>query len=155
MRDEHLLTVAAVAAGTFAADQVTKTAASVVNPGPLLPLHNPGLSLGLVDSGRWLETGVMALGVLLAAALLLPRVHRGKLPALPTALLLGGAVSNLLDRAVTGSVRDFLPVGPVVLNVADVAVLAGVVVLAAATVRHTLTRIRDSGAKPGPNPNPR
>ncbi len=67
-----------------------------------------------------------ALLTLLTAGLLL--LHRtGRLPAWPVALTVAGAVSNLVDRAVLGSVRDFLVVGSVVINVADVAVIIGLV----------------------------
>jgi hypothetical protein len=54
---------------------------------------------------------------------------RAGVPSWATGLILGGAAAgNLLDRAIFGSVRDFLLTGPVVINLADVAVLLGLTV---------------------------
>jgi hypothetical protein len=53
-------------------------------------------------------------------------------------VLVGGALSNLVDRLLLGAVRDFLAVAHVVVNLADLAVLAGL-------VGYGLTR---SGAMP-------
>jgi signal peptidase II len=49
---------------------------------------------------------------------------------LPTGLLLGGALGNMIDRAREGAVTDFidLPLWPA-FNLADVAITAGVVAL--------------------------
>jgi len=56
-------------------------------------------------------------------------------------LLVGGAASNLVDRALSGSVRDFIRAGDVVFNPADIAIIAGLVAYAIAglqpTVRHS------------------
>jgi signal peptidase II len=51
---------------------------------------------------------------------------------LPTGLLLGGALSNILDRVRDGSVTDFikLPLGWPPFNLADAAITVGVVILA-------------------------
>lgn len=124
----------------IAADQVTKSASQHLDgqTAAVTPVRNPGLSLQLVDTSRWVETAAMTVVLLIAAAVLGPRVRRGTLSPAVVALLLGGAASNLLDRAVTGSVRDFLPIGPVVINVADLAVLTGLVLVAVATVRNGL-----------------
>ena len=50
---------------------------------------------------------------------------------LPTGLLLGGALGNLLDRVRTGSVTDFiqLPLGWPPFNLADVSIVLGVALL--------------------------
>ncbi len=49
---------------------------------------------------------------------------------LPTGLLLGGAIANLIDRARLGAVRDFIdpPAWPA-FNVADMAITFGVLSL--------------------------
>lgn len=62
--------------------------------------------------------------------MLLPRVRSGAVSAGTAGALLGGAVSNLVDRVLFGAVRDFLVLGPVVANLADLAVLAGLALLA-------------------------
>ena len=78
----------------------------------------------------WIPTLVMlVLGVWLT---------RTKLPRLETlgwSLLLAGGIGNLIDRALWGKVIDFLhiqvgPVGTNVFNVADIAIMAGVILLA-------------------------
>ena len=134
-----------------AADQATK--ALVAHGGRLpvvLPLRNPGLSLQLVHAGRWPETVAMALGAVAAAALLLPRVRSGAVSAATAGLLLGGALSNLADRALFGAVRDFLVLGPVVANLADLAVFAGLVLLA-----RDLLDVRSRRAPRPADPQPR
>lgn len=131
-------TLASVGTVVIAVDQVTKTLPTLVGPQPwLVPLRNPGLSLGLVTTSRWSEIAAMSVGLALLAAALLPAVRRGRVGALPVGLLLGGAFSNLADRATLGSVRDMLPVGQlVVINLADIAVLIGVLWIFTTTTRQ-------------------
>ena len=59
------------------------------------------------------------------------RAGHGRTPLVPQSLV-GGSVSNLADRALTGAVHDFLATPWVVLNVADLAVVAAVFKLSAA-----------------------
>ena len=106
-------------------DQVTKVTSSHLAPVPgVTPLRNPASGLELVDAGRWVGSALMLLGVALAAGWLLPRAH-GRRAVLAATLLLGGATGNLMDRLVLGYVRDFLVIGPVVVNLADLAVVLG------------------------------
>lgn len=44
-------------------------------------------------------------------------------------LIVGGALSNLLDRIPDGVVTDFIDLGVSVLNLADIAILGGIVLL--------------------------
>jgi lipoprotein signal peptidase len=133
-----------------ALDQGAKAAAEhLSHPSALLlPMRNPALSLQMLDAGRWAETAAMTAGLVLAGLLLVPRVGRGALPVTWPALLLGGAAANLADRALLGAVRDFLPLGPVVLNPADLAVLAGLLGLLL-----TLTPLQHAAPR-GPRMNP-
>jgi lipoprotein signal peptidase len=112
------------------ADQVTKLAAELLARGQrhglLVPLRNPRFSLGLAAATRPLMLAAMAAGIALAAGYGVRAARRGALPGWIPALVVGGAASNLLDRLLLGSVRDFLAVGHVVVNLADLAVLAGV-----------------------------
>jgi lipoprotein signal peptidase len=129
-------------------DQGAKAAADLSHPSALLlPMRNAALSLQLLDAGRWVGTAAMTAGLVLAGLLLVPRVGRGALPVTWPALLLGGAAANLADRALLGAVRDFLPLGPVVLNPADLAVLAGLLGL-------LLTLALQRAAPRGPRMNP-
>jgi signal peptidase II len=105
-------------------------------------VENRGAFLGL---GRDLGEGarfwllLVATGVLLAvaAAMTLRAPARSVLEALAWALLIGGGISNLADRALRdGAVVDFLNVGlgPLrtgIFNVADVGITAGTILLIA------------------------
>lgn len=67
---------------------------------------------------------------LLAIAIVALRSHWSRQGALGLGLILGGGVSNLIDRVALGTVVDFLNVGigPLrtgIFNMADVAVMAG------------------------------
>jgi signal peptidase II len=56
-------------------------------------------------------------------------------------LLLGGAVGNLWDRWVNGRVVDYVAIGPwTVFNLADSAIVVGMVLLAVEAWRHDRAR---------------
>jgi signal peptidase II len=83
-------------------------------------------------------TGVVLLGVVALAI----RARSSGWPAFGLALFVAGGVSNWLDRAVRGSVVDFmnLGVGPLrtgVFNVADVAIMIGLAIFIVAELRRT------------------
>lgn len=135
-----------VMAVVVALDQATKALvrASIV-PGErdeLLPflalvhVHNSGVAFGFLGGG-----GPIVLVVTLAALSLLVGYfaqHAGRpLLWLPTGLLLGGAVGNIVDRLHQGYVTDFvrLPSWPA-FNVADMAITVGVVVLVVVLERN-------------------
>jgi signal peptidase II len=135
---------------TIGCDQVSKHLASVYlmgRPGQsflgdslrLEYAENPGafLSLG-AGLPAWAR---MALFSILTGALLITCVIVGLrdrwagLPLLGLALVFAGGVSNLMDRVARGTVVDFLNVGlgtlrTGIFNVADMAILLGVAVLA-------------------------
>jgi lipoprotein signal peptidase len=112
------------------ADQATKLAAELLAGGQrhglLVPLRNPRFSLGLAATARPLMLAAMAAGIALVAAYGIRASGHQGLPGWIPALVIGGAVSNLLDRLVLGAVRDFLAIADIVINLADLAVLAGV-----------------------------
>jgi lipoprotein signal peptidase len=105
----------ALAAAAFAAtvlfDQATKLASTHAPralAGLNFPTRNRDLSLGLA-SGPWaVQVALMGAALLAVAAVLTRAVSRGKVPGWAAGLLIGGALSNLVDRALLGSVRDFL-----------------------------------------------
>jgi signal peptidase II len=99
--------------------------------GPLsfVNVHNKGVAFGFLGGG-----GALVL-VVTAAALMLLLAYFGRhaerpLLWLPTGLVLGGALGNLLDRLHQGYVTDFIhvPHWPA-FNVADVCITGGVVAL--------------------------
>ncbi len=120
-------------------DQLTKhTIAAGIAPGEqqkFLPainfvhVRNTGVAFGLFSGGGLLVLLVtlIALGLLLGYFLLHPQ--RPWL-WLPTGMLIGGALGNLIDRLATGSVIDFikLPDWPA-FNVADMSITFGVLAL--------------------------
>jgi signal peptidase II len=120
-------------------DQLTKhTIATGIAPGDhkkflpaidLVHVRNNGVAFGLFSSGGALVLAItlVALAILLGYFLLRPT--RPWL-WLPTGMLIGGAVGNLIDRVASGSVIDFikLPAWPA-FNVADMSITFGVLAL--------------------------
>jgi signal peptidase II len=129
----------AVAGAVVAADQATKAIVRAsLAPGerdetlPLIDLvhvRNDGVAFGALAGGGTVVALVVAaaLGALLAYFAF--NAHR-PLAWLPTGLLLGGALGNVIDRIRLDAVTDFLklPFWPA-FNVADTAITVGVVLL--------------------------
>lgn len=132
---------ALVAALVVLVDWITKRAVeSSIVPGEerkLLPgvqlvyTRNHGVAFGLLPGAQVYVTVALAAVVV---AVLLYFVRRAGRPLLwlPTGLLIGGAIGNVLDRLRDGSVTDFikLPLGWPPFNVADIAITIGVILLA-------------------------
>jgi signal peptidase II len=92
--------------------------------------QNTGAAFGMFQS---LGNVFMILSMIVSAAIIYyyPQVPRqDKLIRLAMAMLLGGAVGNLIDRLYQGYVTDFVSVGEFpVFNIADACISLGVVVL--------------------------
>jgi len=135
-----------LAAAVLALDQGTKAWAGRTLPvggsrsylGGLVRLtlvHNPGGAFGLFPEHSGAFIAVSAVVVAALAALLLLGRWR-PLGRVGSALLLGGAAGNLVDRVQWGYVLDFLQVpGLPVFNAADVAIVVGAGLLAVALLR--------------------
>ncbi|MEW6568437.1 MAG: signal peptidase II [Chloroflexota bacterium] len=95
--------------------------------------NNTGAAFGLFRSGGLIFT-IVAILVSVAILYYYPRVPSSQVPLrLALALQLGGAIGNLIDRLVLGTVTDFVSVGTFpVFNVADASISVGVAVLVAA-----------------------
>jgi signal peptidase II len=96
---------------------------------------NPGISWGLFSrhtGGQWFWMALAGVAVL-AMAVWLARGVSSALVAVSVGLIMGGAVSNAIDRLWLGGVADFFEphaLGwrwPAVFNIADAAIVAGVV----------------------------
>lgn len=136
-----------VAAIVALVDWATKVLATVtledapVELGSLITLrlsHNPGVAFGLGDRlpGPVLIVVTAAVTVVLAVAAI-----RGMFPSRVAAgLVLGGAVANLADRVIGGTVVDFLDLGwwPS-FNAADVALSVGCALLVLMSLRAEAT----------------
>lgn len=139
-----------LAALIFAADQLSKWFVTgplgLVVEGQQLKLiqifdltrvHNYGISLGLMqatsDTQRWMLVGITAAIAVGVAAWIRKEEARGDQLAL--AMILGGALGNIVDRVQFGYVVDFLDLHfgtfrPFyVFNVGDAAISIGVVIL--------------------------
>ena len=95
----------------------------------LVNVRNSGIAFGLFSDGGALL--VVGTAVALLALVFFFVTHTGRsLVWLPTGLLLGGAIGNVIDRAREGSVTDFVkfPHFPA-FNVADMAITVGVLAL--------------------------
>ena len=102
---------------------------------------------------------LMDFGVLTAAALILIRRRLPALVLVPGALMVGGWISNLLDRlgihhvTAPGSVRgavDFIPLGSVRYNVADVFIVCGTLLFILAVTASALSINRSATASRPP-----
>ncbi len=130
---------AAVTAGVLVLDQVTKAIvrSSIPRGGreevlPFLDLvhtRNTGVAFGALAGGGAIVTVVIALTLIALLAYFATHLHRSW-AWLPTGMLLGGALGNIVDRIRDGAVTDFVkfPHFPA-FNVADSAITVGVVVL--------------------------
>jgi signal peptidase II len=103
----------------------------------LVHVQNTGVAFSLFSSGGALVLvfTLAALGLLLA--FFVSRPDRPWL-WLPTGLLIGGAIGNLIDRIADGSVTDFIqfPHWPA-FNVADISITFGVLTLLWVLERRT------------------
>jgi signal peptidase II len=100
----------------------------------LMVVWNRGISYGLFqqdgDLGRWLLVGVSLIAALALGAWITKA--RSLVLALSLGLVAGGAVGNAIDRIAHGAVFDFIHIHAMsfswyVFNVADAAIVAGVV----------------------------
>ncbi|QGU32888.1 signal peptidase II [Thermochromatium tepidum] len=113
-------------------------------------MFNPGAAFSfLADSGGWQRWFFMGLALMVSAVLtvwLLRLPDDARLHATALALIIGGALGNLIDRAWLGHVVDFiqvsLPFIPLAIfnpwpafNLADSAITLGVVLLLIVTLR--------------------
>jgi signal peptidase II len=97
----------------------------------ILRLENAGSGLGFSD-GLWLWPALTILGVGIAVALA-RWSKRSVTMAVAVGFLVSGALGNLVDRLIFGSVTDYLsiawgPVAGIGINGADLALLCGAVI---------------------------
>jgi signal peptidase II len=140
MRLSAWLRVALVLACVIALDQWSKHAVehSIV-PGEehsflpgvqLVDTRNHGVAFGFLPGNHVAVTVLIALA-LLALLVYFARHVSQPLIWLPTGMIAGGALGNVLDRVRHGSVTDFikLPLGWPPFNLADSSITLGIVIL--------------------------
>jgi signal peptidase II len=150
LRGRPLVLGLLVAAGVVVLDQVSKLwllfifyleSRTPVRLAPFLDLvvvWNTGISYGLFPQsgalGQWMLLGIKAVAAVLLSAWLVRAESR--LTAVALGLIIGGAVGNAIDRLVFGAVFDFILLHLTtssftfrwyVFNLADVAIVAGVI----------------------------
>jgi signal peptidase II len=120
----------------------------------LVHLHNSGAAIGIFPS---LGKVFMFLAILISGAIIYyyPRIpHQERLLRLSMALLLGGALGNLIDRLQQGYVTDFISVLNIpVVNLADLSVSVGVILLCISLWRQEEKKERQrASTHPGEEP---
>lgn len=139
MRRDAFARAAVVMAIVIGLDQLTKhTIAASIGVGEthkflpginLVHVRNTGVAFGFLSGGGALVLVFTLIALAVLVSYLALRPDRPWL-WLPTGMLLGGAIGNLIDRIVSGSVTDFikLPDWPA-FNVADMSITFGVLAL--------------------------
>lgn len=156
------------ACAVFIADQLSKwamlhvLALEMVGPREITPflelrlVWNPGISYGLLPqddtTGRWLLVAF----TVIASTLVLHWLYqaRSRLLAISLGLILGGALGNLVDRVAYGAVVDFVhfhhgDFSWYVFNVADAAIVLGVIGLIVDSLRGVLWERRSQRSVKG------
>ncbi|WP_084618193.1 signal peptidase II [Jonesia quinghaiensis] len=101
-------------------------------------IFNPGAAFSFASGMTWILTLVSAAVIVYIAVM--SRKLTSKLWAITLAMLLGGALGNLIDRLFrdpgfpTGHVVDFLDYGPFVGNVADIFIVGAAILLAVLSI---------------------
>lgn len=96
----------------------------------ILHINNTGAAFGLFKNGNLI---FMILAIIVSAAIMIyyPRVpEKEKVIRFALSLQLAGAVGNLIDRIIFGTVTDFISLGNfAIFNVADSSITVGVFIL--------------------------
>jgi signal peptidase II len=138
-RSVAVVRAAAIIAVVLIVDRITKhavvTGIAIGDVHKFLPginlvdVRNSGVAFGFFAGGGALVL-ILTLTALTALVVYFLRRPTRRGLWLPTGLLVGGAVGNLIDRLINGSVTDFikLPLWPA-FNVSDMAITFGVLAL--------------------------
>jgi signal peptidase II len=158
-RPRHWIALGAIALAAVAADQLTKHVVAsqlwldenvkVLGPFSIHRVENSGIAFGLFAQA----TGIVILLTLVAIGWMVVYFSRSgaRHPLLPIAvgLLVGGSISNLVDRVRLGHVTDFLDLRywPA-FNLADSFIVLGVVILLGTLVAADRAPRRPRGLDP-------
>jgi signal peptidase II len=148
------LRAAAVTAVVVALDQATKALVRAnveigdsdgVFPGvEIVHVRNEGVAFSRFSGGGTIVTIIVAAALVALLAYFVTHLHK-PLVWLPTGMLLGGALGNIIDRVRDGAVTDFIKLpGWPAFNVADISITLGVVVLLYVTERPRDGAARDA-----------
>ena len=137
-----LLVCAAIVALDLASKAIVQSEVprgDVVRVLPFLDIvnsRNDGIAFGLAGGVSPALIGAALVVLLGLVAYLGSKAHSGWAVWVPAGVLIGGAIANLIDRVVRGSVVDFIDFSfwPA-FNLADVAIVVGVGLLVLAPMR--------------------
>jgi len=92
-------------------------------------INNAGASFGLFQNKQiiFLVVGIL---LIIAFTIYIIKGKTNKLESLFLGFIAGGAIGNMIDRATTGLVTDFIDfygIWPYIFNVADIAVVVGAI----------------------------
>jgi lipoprotein signal peptidase len=150
-RSPHPLVGPAVAGTVVTIDQLAKAAAPHLQSALVAPARNPEYAFGAAGgSALALIVGSVVVLVVFLAVIGRLASRVGVSPALP-ALIAGGMLGNTLDRIHYGAVRDFLVVPGGIINLADLAVAAGVIALTVTLASRASVRPRALALPPEGN----
>ena len=111
-------------------------------------VQNTGSAFGLFQGNNIPLLIVSLVGVAVLVYIYRTQVRPGILMRVSIALMLGGALGNLVDRIWQGHVTDFIDIGPwPVFNLADSSIVVGLAILAWVLVLH---RDQAAAAEPAP-----
>lgn len=124
---------------------------AVAGPFSLTMVWNRGVSFGLLWADKDVARWGLAVFSIIVSILLAGWVRKADRPlmAVSLALIMGGAVGNVIDRIRFGAVADFLDLSalwfPWIFNIADAAISTGIALLLLDMLR---TERRTTAAKP-------
>jgi len=132
----------AVAIAAFVLDQTTKWA--VISTVPLYEsvpergffrithIPNTGSAFGFVGDANGILTIAASIGIAVIALVYGSQRSPNIVVRTSLALMLAGALGNLVDRIIHGHVTDFIDIGPwYIFNLADASIVSGVIALIA------------------------
>jgi lipoprotein signal peptidase len=113
----------------LALDQFAKAAAPQIDSPAIVDAHNSEYAFGVAGGPPVL----LVAGALVVLAVFLMVIGRWAIqigvPPIVPALVAGGMLGNVFDRVVLGGVRDFLVTPWAICNLADLAIVSGILAL--------------------------
>ena len=98
----------------------------------ITPARNIGAGFSILEGHTWFLISITILFIIILAIFDIMYQKKSKLFGVSTALVMAGAVGNLIDRILFGYVRDFIYLDFInfpVFNVADMALTFGIILL--------------------------
>jgi len=140
--NRQLAVAGVVGSAVLALDLITKAMFDRWSCGDVIcPLRNDELMLGVVGGTTAQVLAASFIGLALFGLWYRVASRRVRIPAVAVTLVIAGVIGNLIDRIWLGSVRDFLAFpGNTVVNVADLALVAGLVIAVATVIAGLVSR---------------